>query len=250
MLHIGAVLDRIALISQRPQKGIEGEADGKCSVNILPDEIPDRGLTAARCIPCRIGFPVSVRLYDRQTVIPADCIGCPTQRLEITLEVAPVFLPVQKGHRIEHDMAMQMLPVNVGTNDSFILASQKTLGKLDACRMGLLRRNLPGRIGMDNMVAQNAAAFAPAPLGCLHFLKCRLKATVDSRLQAGLYRVFDVPQRVCQACLFLVLRITQASIQPGADDDDFIVGHYSVSFTSCQACFASTAASWISACVA
>ena len=193
MLHIGAVLDRIALLSQRPQKGIEGEADGKCSVKILPDEIPDRSLAAALCIPCRIGFPVSVRFDDRQAVIPADCIGRPTQRLKITLEVAPVLLPVQKGHRIEHDMAMQMLPVNVGANDSFILASQKALGKLDACRMGLLRYCFPGRIGMDNMVAQDAAAFAPTPLGCLHFLKCRLKATVDSRLQAGLCWIFDVP---------------------------------------------------------
>ena len=113
-------------------------------------------------------FPVALRLNDRQAALPAYLVGRAAQILKIALEVAAVFLPVHKGNGIENDMAVQMRPVNVGRHNNLVLVPQQTAGKFHPGGVGLVRRYLAGGVGMDDVVAQDAAFLIPAPLGGAH----------------------------------------------------------------------------------
>ena len=61
--------------------------------------------------------------------------------------------------------------IQVGGNHRLVAVPQQALGKLNADGVSLFRRHLARGIGMDQVVAQNAARFPPAPLGVPHILE-------------------------------------------------------------------------------
>lgn len=68
-------------------------------------------------------------------------------------------------------MTVDVSTVQVGRNHRLVAVPQQTLGKLNADRMGPLRRHLAGGVSVDQVVAQNAALLSPSPLGVPHILK-------------------------------------------------------------------------------
>ncbi len=130
----------------------------------------------------------------------------------------------------------------------FIPFPQQAAGELHPGGVGLFRGGLAGGVGMDDVIAQYAALLVPAALGCPHILIGAGGVTVDAGDElAGLGGVSRIGQGAFQAGLFLVQRVVHAMVQPTADGDDLVIGHYKVSFTSRHASYTRAAALRMSA---
>ena len=168
---------------------------------------------------------MALRLDDRQAALPAYLVGRAAQIPKITLEVAAVFLPVHKGNGIENDVTVQMRPVNVGRHNNLVLVPQQTAGKFHPGGVGLIRRYLAGGVGMDDMVAQNAALFVPAPLGGAHIRQGGVRVAVDACDKlVRLVRVLRIGQRSGEAGLFFIQNIVDTVIHASMQGNDFVVG--------------------------
>ena len=225
MLHIRSIFNGIALPPQGGEEGVKGKALPNGRVNVLHDPgHHDFSPLFFRC-PLGIMFSVALRLNDRQAALPAYLVGRAAQIPKITLEVAAVFLPVHKGNGIENDVTVEMRPVNMGRHNNLVLVPQQTAGKFHPGGVGLIRRYLAGGVGMDDMVAQNAALFVPAPLGGAHIRQGGVRVAVDACDKlVRLVRVLRIGQRGGEAGLFLVQHIVNAVIHAPVQGDDFVVG--------------------------
>ena len=236
MLDVFTIFNGIPLPPQGRQKGFKGEALPDGGVNVLPHKAGDGASARFLRLPLSVVFSSALRLNDRQAVFTADGVGGLPQRAEITLKIAPVLLPVHEGDGIEHDMAMQMFLIRMGGDDRLVAVPQQAAGKLHPGLVGFLRRHFAGGIGVDDVIALDAAPLVPAALGSLHFRTGGFRAAVDPRYQmARLGRLHAVVQSAGEGCFFLVQRVVQTVVQPPVDDDDLVVGHYSASFTSRKA---------------
>ena len=118
-----------------------------------------------------------------------------------------------------------MRPVNVGRHNNLVLVPQQTAGKFHPGGVGLIRRYLAGGVGMDDMVAQNAALFVPAPLGGAHIRQGSVRVAVDACDKlVGFGRVLRIGQRGGEAGFFLVQHIVDTVIHTSVQSDDFVVG--------------------------
>ena len=171
-------------------------------------------------------FSAALWLDDRQAALPAHFVGDTAQVPKITLEVAAVLLSVHKGNGIENDVAVQVRPVNMGGNDNLVFVPQQTLGKLHTGGVGLVRCYLAGGVGMNNVIAEDAALFVPAFFGSAHIRQRGGRFAVNARDKpVRLCRVFCIGQCIGKARLFLVQHIVDAVIHPPAQGDDFVIGH-------------------------
>ena len=167
MLHIRAVLHLVAHAPKLLQKSAVGKrlADGR--VDILTNQGPDGGASFSLRLPLAVLFPFSVRVNDRQAMGYAGFVGNAPDITEVIMERILIFCPVHERHRIKHDVST----VQVGRNHRLIAVPQQTLGKLNANGVSLFRRHLAGGIGVNQVVAQNAALLSPSPLGVPHILE-------------------------------------------------------------------------------
>ena len=153
-------------------------------------------------------------------------------------------------------MAVQVFLVDVGANDGFIFVSEQTACKFHSRFVCLFRRDLTRRVGMDNMIADNAAWFSKPLFRALHIQIAIFYCAVDRALQnhfitqRSFVGILNVIQRTGARGFIAVLNIAQTVIQPCTDGNDFVIGHQSVSRILRYACFTRLTASWISACVA
>ena len=138
----------------------------------------------------------------------------------------------------------------MGGNHHLIPISQKLPGKFHAKCMSLFWCNFAGGVGVDQVIAQDTAFFAPVLLGLLHFLIGCFRLAVNGCLQnrsavrgdglIGVSHIFQYPAKVD---LIGIQNIIHAMIQPPFNGDDLVIGHYSVSFTSRYALCTRVAAS-------
>ena len=123
--------------------------------------------------------------------------------------------------------------------------------------VGLDGRHLAGGVGVDQVVALDAAGLAPAVLGVQHILQGCIQLAVDSGFQpcpavrqAGFFFTPNVGTNTGKVCLFRVQDIVDTVIQAGPNRNDFVIGHYTASRTSRHTCCTNSDAAWISARVA
>ena len=128
-------------------------------------------------------------------------------------------------------MTVQVLAVKVCGDHSFVPFAQQTAGKLHAGRVCLLRCDLAGGVGMNDVVAEDAAAFVPAALGRLHLRIGGFYRAVNAGLQAvcmgrcGFPLIADIMKRGGKVGFLFVCGIGKAMIQPSPDGDDLVVSH-------------------------
>ena len=153
-------------------------------------------------------------------------------------------------------MAMQMLFVDMGTNDSLIFVTEQAACKFHSRFMRQLWRRFARCVGVDKMIADNAAWFSKPLFRALHIQIAIFYCAVDRALQnhfitqRSFVGILNVIQRTGERGFIAVLNIAQTVIQPCTDGNDFVIGHQSVSRILRYACFTRLTASWISACVA
>ena len=90
-----------------------------------------------------------------------------------------VFLPVYTGHRIDHQMIMQVVLIQMGADNDLIPFSKQSLGKFQPDSVCLLWCDLPRLKGLDNVIALYTAGLVVAPFGALH-------------IPAGIFNTFTV----------------------------------------------------------
>ena len=153
-------------------------------------------------------------------------------------------------------MAVQVFLVDMGANDGFIFVTEQTACKFHSRFMRQLWRCFTRHVGVDKMIADNAARFSKPLFRALHIQIAIFYCAVDRALQnhfiiqRSFVEIFNVVQRTGERGFIAVLNIAQTVIQPCTDGNDFVIGHQSVSRILRYACFTRLTASWISACVA
>ena len=129
-------------------------------------------------------------------------------------------------------MIVQVRLIQVHADDHLVAVAKQTPGKLHADGVGLLRRHLPGRKGLDEMIPHHAAQLAKPPLCYLHLGIGRFTAfAVKGRCKEMLLRflwICGVSNTGIQRCLFAVDSIVYSFIQPVTDGDDLRDGHIRV----------------------
>ncbi len=88
--------------------------------------------------------------------------------MEIGFHIAPQFLAVQKGHRVDRDVVVQMVLIKVRSNDYLEPLTEQPFGKLHADGMGLLWSQLTRLERLDDMIALHAARLVVTPFSALH----------------------------------------------------------------------------------
>ena len=90
---------------------------------------------------------------DGQAMLFANAVAGAAD-LVIAPLVGVVVLVVGEADRIENQVIMDVIPVNVSGEDKFIFAAQDLPRQLHADAVGLLRRHLPRLKGLDQVAAQ------------------------------------------------------------------------------------------------
>lgn len=119
--------------------------------------------------------------------------------------------------------------VQMGPDDHLVALAKQALGKFHADTVCLLRRHLPGRKGLDEMIPHHAAQLAESPLRGLHLCKGGLTTiAVDGRRKEQLFRflwICGISNTRIQRSLFSVDSIIYPLIQSVTDGDDLRNGH-------------------------
>ena len=115
-------------------------------------------------------------------------------------------------------MTMHMGMIGMCGDYGLEAISDKAAGKLHPDSLRLLRGDLAGGKGMDQMIAlYEAVYFVPAALGLHHVPVGRLLQTVDPADKDSAGRAIHG--------LFRVHHIAEGVIQPSMNDADLIIGH-------------------------
>ena len=218
------------------EKGLVGEGLAKDSVDLLPYQPPHRGLAAFLGLPFAVVFAFALRVYHGQPMLLANSVRSSTDTLIVVFHGVPVHEAVYKGNAVENDVVVQMLFVQMCSNNDLITLPQKPLGKFHANSVGLLRCDLAGGKGLDNMIPFPLTVCLAPPSFRLHHVGIdRSPVTVYSGFKTGLLGFGPVERIVkgyFQRGLFPILGVLYALIQTVMDYKDFRVGHQRVSFTN------------------
>lgn len=101
-------------------------------------------------------------------MLPAQFIRNLLYLLKVGFHVAAQLFAVQKGHGIDCNVIMQMVFIQMRTDDHLEPLTEQPLGKLYADGVGLLRGQLTRFERLDDVIALYAARLVVAPLGALH----------------------------------------------------------------------------------
>ena len=126
-------------------------------------------------------------------------------------------------------MIVQVRLIQVRADDHLVAIAKQTPGKHHADGVGLLRRHLAGRKGLDEMIPHYAALFTETALCRLHLCISGLTTiAVDGGRKEMLLRflwICDVSNTRIQRSLFSVDSIVYPLIQSVTDGDDLRNGH-------------------------
>ena len=101
-------------------------------------------------------------------MLPAQFVGNLLYLLKISFHVAAQLLSIQKRHGIDCNVVMQVVFIQMRTDDHLEPLTEQPLGKLYADGVGLLRGQLTRFERLDDVIALYAARLVVAPLGALH----------------------------------------------------------------------------------
>lgn len=99
---------------------------------------------------------------------PAQFIGNFLYLLKVGFHVAAQLLAVQKGHRIDCDVVMQVVFIQMRTDDHLKTLTEQLSGELNANSVGLLWCQLTRLERLDDMIALHAARLVVTPFSALH----------------------------------------------------------------------------------
>ena len=126
-------------------------------------------------------------------------------------------------------MIVQMGPIQMCPDDHLVALAKQALGKFHADTVCLLRRYLPGRKGLDEMIPHHAAQLAKPLLRGLHLRKgCLTTFAVEGGRKEQLFRflwICGISNTRIQRSLFSVDSIVYPLIQSVTDGDDLRDGH-------------------------
>ena len=187
--------------------------------------------------PLAVGFPVSIRFHNRQSIFAAQFIGNSSDPLVVSSKIIAEHPPIHKRNRVYDNMVVQMSFVQMGTDGTLKTVSQKPPGEFAADFVYLIGCCLTGLEALNNMVAHIAAVqrFAPTPLCCLHKIIGVLRVAVKAgniELVLGfiaVLRVVHQPLHICGVQILRLLRIggvIQAAFQLPAHRQNFCDCHY------------------------
>ena len=112
---------------------------------------------------------------------------------------------------------------DMGANDGFIFVTEQTACKFHSRFMRQLRRCFTRHVGVDKMIADNAARFSKPLFRALHIQIAGFQRAVDRALQnhfiiqRSFVGIFNVVQRTGERGFIAVLNIAQTVIQPCTD---------------------------------
>lgn len=99
---------------------------------------------------------------------PTQFIGNFLYLLKVGFHVAAQLLAVQKGHRIDCDVVMQVMFIQMGADDHLKPLTEQPFGELNANSVGLLWCQLTRFERLDDMIALYAARLVVTPFSALH----------------------------------------------------------------------------------
>ena len=112
-----------------------------------------------RCLQCSPVQPAAgAWRYYRKPVLPTEIVAFPPHDPQ-RLFVVVIFLPGKIAYGIKDDMGMDMIPVNMGTND-ILMPWQHSCRKLLGHLLRLLRIHLSGRKGTDQLMGDKPPLFS------------------------------------------------------------------------------------------
>lgn len=210
---------------QTVQKGRKVEGTSNDTVNIPAYLLPNGRLFGLRCLPFLMAFSFAFRLDNGQTVFAAQIIGHFLNFVKIGFHIAPQFPAVQKGHRVDRDVVVQMMLIEVRSNDYLKPISKQPPRKLHTDGVGLLRGKLTRLKGLNDVITLYAAGLVVAPFGALHIPTGVLNAfAVQAAFKQpflGFIRVDRVFDHAGKRGLFLICGILNGFLKPAAYGEYF-----------------------------
>lgn len=229
MLSLPGV-DLIACFSQTVQKGRKVEGLPDYIINVPAYLLPDGRPSGFRCLPFLMAFSFAFRLDNGQTIFAAQIIGHFLDFVKIGFHIAPQFPAVQKGHRVDCDVVVQMVLIEVRSNDHLKPISKQPPRKLHTDGVGLLWGNLTRLKGLNDVIALCAAGLVVAPFGTLHIPAGIFDAfavqTAFKQPLFGLIRVDSVFDYAGKRGLFLVGGILNGFLKPASYGEYFGDRHF------------------------
>ena len=158
-------------------------------------------------------------------MLPAQFIGNFLYLLKVGFHVAAQLLAVQKGHRIDCDVVMQVMFIQMGADDHLKPLTEHPFGKLHADGMGLLWGQLTRLERLDDMIALHAARLVVTPFSALHitagvFHAAAIQTDFKQSL-LGLIWVYGVVDHAVQRGLLLIGGILDGFLKTGTDGKNF-----------------------------
>ena len=210
---------------QTVQKGRKVEGAVNDTGNIPANLLPDGRLFGLRRLPFLMAFAFAFRLDNGQTIFAAQIIGHFLNFVKIGFHIAPQFPAVQKGHRVDCNMVVQMVLIEVCSNDYLKPLSKQPPRKLHTDGVGLLRGKLTRLKGLNDVIALYAAGLVVAPLGALHIPTGVLNAlavqTAFKQPLFGFIRVDRVFNHAGKRGLFLICGILNGFLKSASYGENF-----------------------------
>ena len=193
-------IDLIAHILQFTKKSFVTRCNKECPVCICLYQRPDGGLPLLCPFPIPIRKPMPIGFNDRELEFTAQFIGNLADSLIVTFEIISEHVAIRKADRIEYNMAMKMLLIQMSADGAFKSLCKKTAGKFTADLKALFWRHLFGGETLNNVIAEHTTVFRflPSALGGLHGRKSSGRITVESghiQLIFGFFIVSGVAQK-------------------------------------------------------
>lgn len=175
-------LDLIATLSEVIEKLALGHGLADHLVDLGADQAPPCGAAFLLGPPFAVlpGLPTLRIFNNRKAILPTKSIGG-FLHLVVILFRAVVFEAVQKRHRINHKMIVQVaVLVQMGGNDDLVLIAPKLLCQLHPDFMGHFRRGFSGGKGLVAVVGHGAVLFAEPLFDSDHFFTGGGRVAVDA----------------------------------------------------------------------
>ena len=158
-------------------------------------------------------------------MLPAQFVRNFLYLLKIGFHIAAQLLSVQKGHRIDCYVVMQVVLIQMRTDDHLEPLTEQPFGKLHADGMGLLGGNLAWLKRLDNVIALYTAGLVVAPFGALHIpggvFNTFTVQTAFKQPFLGFIRVDGVFNHAGKSGLFLVSGILNGFLKPAVYGEHF-----------------------------
>ena len=199
-------------------------------INVGADDTAHGRLSSLLRLPLGIMLSLALRRDDGQSILPAEFIRGAAHIVVVALRAGVVFVAVDAGNGIDHQMIVQMVLIQMGAHDNFKVIPEQTPRKFFPDLMRLLRRDLSRCKGLNEVVAEDAARFPKPLLGFRHLGKSGVHAAAVQRgSEEKLLRFFwvcDIGDAGRQRGLFAIGDIVHPVIQPLTNGKNLRVCHY------------------------